>query len=131
MQRILIKINSLSKTAEEELRVLGLSVTRLYKLTNIMTDADGILDNNYPNPFNPETNINFLLKKAGKVRITVYNVLGQKVKSIIDEYRREGIHKVTWNGTNNYGDKVSSGVYFYRLIVNGKVLDTKKMLMVK
>ena len=65
------------------------------------------------------------------MKIVVYNVLGQKVKSLINQYKGIGTYEVKWDGTNSFGDKVSSGVYFYRLIVDNKVIDTKKMLMVK
>lgn len=97
------------------------------KKTNINTD----LISNYPNPFNPETTIKYTIKESGDVNIIVYNILGQKVKTLVNRYFDAGIHEVKWDGTNICGNRVSSGVYFYRLVVNGKVVDTKKMLMVK
>lgn len=80
---------------------------------------------NYPNPFNPTTEIAFDLPAAGRVRLDIYNVLGQKVQSLIDEELSAGPHTVEWDGA-----RFSSGVYFYRLEV-GAYSDTRKMLMIK
>ena len=123
--------NVFTKTAAEELRFLGFSVSKPLKPSIISKNVDAILECNHPNPFNPETKISFLLKKAGKVKVTIYNILGQKIKILVDDYRREGIHRITWDSKNDYGIKVSSGVYFYQLIFENKVIDTKKMLMLK
>ncbi|MFC1725727.1 C39 family peptidase [candidate division KSB1 bacterium] len=89
------------------------------------------LRQNYPNPFNPETNIKFALPESLPINLIVYDINGRFVKNLVNGSQRAGYHNAKWDGTNNYGDKVSSGVYFYRLIANGKVLFTKKMLMVK
>jgi hypothetical protein len=67
---------------------------------------------NYPNPFNPETNIRFTLPKTSEVKIKVYNLLGKEIQEIINETRLSGEYKITWNGTDNSGNKVPSGVYF-------------------
>jgi len=86
---------------------------------------------NYPNPFNPTTNIKFDLPDAGKVKLTIYNIKGQKVKQLVHDRIEAGSHKVVWNGTNTNNKQVSSGVYFYRLEVAGKKILTNKMLMLK
>jgi len=84
------------------------------------------LNQNYPNPFNPSTTINYYLQKAGQVKLTVYNVKGQKVKTLVDNKKiNSGHHSVTFNG-----DALSSGVYFYKL-ESGKNSLMKKMLLVK
>jgi hypothetical protein len=88
------------------------------------------LEQNYPNPFNPSTNIAFALPKAGKVEVSVYNVLGQEVKTLISEELTAGNHTIVWDGRNGSGSAVSSGIYFYR-IVAGDFSQTKKMLMLK
>jgi len=88
------------------------------------------LEQNYPNPFNPSTNISFALPKAGKVEVSVFNVLGQEVNSLVSEERTAGTHTVVWDGRNSSGNVVSSGIYFYR-IVAGDFSQTKKMLMLK
>jgi hypothetical protein len=88
------------------------------------------LKQNYPNPFNPETNIEFALPKGGNVSIEVFNVLGQKVKTLISEYKDAGTYSVRWDGTNNNGMAVPSGVYFYRMVTEG-FSQTNKMIMLR
>ncbi len=83
------------------------------------------LDQNYPNPFNPSTNINFSIPNAGKVELTVFNVLGQKVHTLIDGSLNAGPHSVSFDASG-----LTSGVYFYRL-VNGSNIATQKMLLMK
>ena len=83
------------------------------------------LNQNYPNPFNPSTEISFGLPVASHVDLTIYNVLGQKVETLVDREMEAGSHTVTWNA-----DKVSSGVYFYRITAKD-FTETKKMLMLK
>ncbi len=85
---------------------------------------------NYPNPFNPETNIEFRLPSATNVTLEVYNLLGQKVKTLVSDYREAGYHTVRWNGTNDSGDLVPSGVYFYRMTA-GDFVKTNKMIMLR
>ncbi len=93
---------------------------------NLVTELKG----NYPNPFNPTTHIEFSLKKAGRVELAVYNINGQKVRTLVSEEMEADNHKVTWNGKDDRGNSVSSGVYFYRLQTS-EVSQTKKMLMLK
>ncbi|MCL2065506.1 MAG: T9SS type A sorting domain-containing protein [Candidatus Cloacimonetes bacterium] len=85
---------------------------------------------NYPNPFNPETNIRFNTTKAGYVKIDVYNIRGQKVKTLLNEYVGIGNHNVVWNGTNDNGQNVSSGVYLYRLQTDD-FTSTRRMVLLK
>ena len=85
---------------------------------------------NYPNPFNPDTRIEFDLPEEGNVKLTIYNILGEKVKSIINENLPAGKHSVTWDSRNEDGTSVSSGVYLYRLETEGWQ-KTRKMLLVK
>ena len=109
---------------------------RLNKLLKGLSDSDvpaveNILSiNNYPNPFNPTTTIMFNLPKDSKVEIDIYNIKGQKVKSLISDDFIAGKHKLIWNGTNNFNKKVSSGIYFYRLKTNQGIIN-KKMLLLK
>ncbi|UCC44973.1 MAG: T9SS type A sorting domain-containing protein [Candidatus Zixiibacteriota bacterium] len=88
------------------------------------------LDQNYPNPFNPIAHISFSLPVASTVNLTVYNLLGQEVKIVVNGEMEPGVHEVTWDGTNGAGDQVSSGIYFYRLEANDFVA-TKKMMLLK
>ncbi|MCD4650296.1 MAG: T9SS type A sorting domain-containing protein [Candidatus Cloacimonetes bacterium] len=85
---------------------------------------------NYPNPFNPETYINFALKKAGHVLIDIYNAKGQHVSTLINADMEAGSHSVVWDGKNESGRSVKSGVYFYRM-KSGRYTSTKKMILLK
>ena len=89
-----------------------------------------MLNQNYPNPFNPETTISYNVAKSGKVNLDVYNMKGQLVKSLVNGSAKAGNHQVVWKGTDNSGNKVSTGVYFYK-ISNGGKNETKKMVLMK
>ncbi|HTR80397.1 MAG TPA: T9SS type A sorting domain-containing protein [Bacteroidota bacterium] len=84
----------------------------------------------YPNPFNPSTTILYSLEKAVNVKLLLYNVLGQRVKTLVDEKQLSGEHIAVWDGTDRLGQKVASGVYFYRLEA-GPFVSTKKMILIK
>ncbi|MCL2063316.1 MAG: S8 family serine peptidase [Candidatus Cloacimonetes bacterium] len=88
------------------------------------------LEQNYPNPFNPETIIKFSIAEDSQVNIDIYNIRGQKVKNIFSEYLTAGVHQTIWNGTDFYGRKVSSGIYFYR-IEAGPFQSTRRMILLK
>jgi hypothetical protein len=85
---------------------------------------------NYPNPFNPATEFKFDLPRACHVRIEVFNILGQKVKTLVDERRAVGSHVVDWDGKDARGVDVSSGIYFYRMVADD-FSDIKKMVLLK
>ena len=88
------------------------------------------LSQNYPNPFNPSTTISFDLPKESNVEISVFNIKGQKVKTMMNDVLPAGNHSVVWNGKNNNNESVSSGIYFYR-ITAGDFTDTKKCIILK
>jgi len=88
------------------------------------------LYNNYPNPFNVATNIQFSLKISGDVLLTVYDINGRLVKTLIDDSKLAGKHIVNWDGRNNYGKEAASGTYFYSLKTADKNI-VKKMIMLK
>jgi len=88
------------------------------------------LKGNYPNPFNPSTTIAFDLAREGYVNIEIYNIKGQKVKTVVSGNYTAGQHKIVWNGDDFSGRSVGSGVYFYRMTTSGYV-KTQKMLMMK
>jgi parallel beta-helix repeat protein len=88
------------------------------------------LGSNYPNPFNPITAIKFSLAEPDYTSIEIYNILGQKVTTLIDEYKQAGKYSIIWRGTNSRGQPVASGIYFYRL-VSGDFIDSKKMLILR
>jgi hypothetical protein len=88
------------------------------------------LQQNYPNPFNPQTQIEFSLTEASKVSLVIYNLLGQKVITLVDEMLPKGKHKVHWNGEDESRNKAASGIYFYRL-QTGEYNEVRKMIMLK
>ncbi len=88
------------------------------------------LEQNYPNPFNPTTTIDFTVASAGKVELVVYNALGQEVRHLASSNVTPGAYSVNWNGLDNAGLRVSSGLYIYK-ITNGTQSISKKMLMLK
>jgi hypothetical protein len=89
------------------------------------------LEQNYPNPFNPATTIAFSLPRASPVRLEIYNLLGESLKTLIaDQSYQPGIWKVLWDGRDRSGIAVSSGFYIYRMIA-GEYVKTRKMMLVK
>jgi len=88
------------------------------------------LSQNYPNPFNPVTHIQFSLANKVKVKLEVFNVLGQRVKTLVDSDMAPGKHEVTWDGRNDAGARVGSGIYFYRLKA-GDYVNSRKMILIK
>lgn len=88
------------------------------------------LDQNRPNPFNGQTAIKYQLPSESRVRINVYNISGQLVKTLIDAKQLPGYYNIAWNGRDNFGRPVSAGVYFYRLNA-GDINLTRKMVLLK
>lgn len=102
---------------------------------SIDDDFDGItrefaLYPNYPNPFNPETRIRFQLAKHSDVKLMIYDVLGRKVRTLVSNKMDAGNHVVNWDGLNDQGANVASGMYIYR-IKAGDFIDYRKMLLVR
>jgi hypothetical protein len=109
---------------------------------NVPSDVENTADNlsslplefglsqNHPNPFNPVTEIDYTLKKPARVTLQIYNVRGQQVKTLVNEYQSTGFYGIVWDGKNAEGKKVASGIYFYRLEVNG-ASQTKRMVLLK
>lgn len=88
------------------------------------------LQQNYPNPFNPTTNIKFTLNKKGKVNLSIYNILGQHVKTLINRELLSGEHTVEWNAKDDLGNPVASGIFFYKLSFDDIAI-SKKMILLK
>lgn len=121
----------------------SISASGVYVLftTNIITgveeDQQGLnipkkfdLQQNYPNPFNSATIIEYTLPSASQVEISIYNILGQKIRTLVDEVKPAGVHTVWWDGSDNNGKEVSSGVYFYQ-IKTAQFTHARKMLLLK
>jgi hypothetical protein len=102
----------------------------LEKLVIRQIPAEFKLSRNYPNPFNPTTNISFQLPENSKVTIAVYDILGNRVRTLVNENKAAGYYTVQWNGLNDNGMSLSSGTYFYQ-IQAGQYISTKKMLLIK
>jgi len=112
----------------------GIPTSGLYKIgaqqNQIIVPSKFEIEQNYPNPFNPSTTISYTLPGEGKVTIMVYNIMGQEVKTLVDEVQASGIHSVVWQGTNVHGIEVASGMYFYNVKFGGDSI-TKKMILMK
>ncbi len=89
------------------------------------------LQQNYPNPFNPSTIIQYSIKEPSNVKLTIYNILGQKVYTLVNKQQNAGTYSVQWNAKNEYGTKVSTGIYFYRLEAGNQFVKIKKMILLK
>ncbi len=113
---------------------------RLFDWRNLITSVESnlgqnipesiILNQNFPNPFNPETKIQYSVPSSGHVKLTIFNMIGEVVKTIEDQYRMPGKYTAVWNGKDGKGIRVASGTYYYRLD-HGNTSGTKKMVLVK
>ena len=127
---------SLGRINERFPRVLDLvagdpaQVDRLVKEILASLPEEFSLKQNYPNPFNPVTTIQFGLPQPANVRLTIVNILGQEVATIINDWRDMGYHQVRWAGVNDQGLPVSTGVYF-SILTAGQQVKIRKMLLVK
>jgi hypothetical protein len=88
------------------------------------------LEQNYPNPFNPSTTINYSIPEAGNVELKVYDILGNEVATLVNEYKSEGKYEVEFNSHSGEVRNLTSGVYIYTLRT-GNYIQTKKMLLLK
>ncbi len=88
------------------------------------------LHQNYPNPFNPVTTIAYDLPEAGDITVTILNILGQEVTKLVNGYQQAGVYRVVWDGRDNNGQAVNSGLYFYQ-IKSKKFMAAKKMILLK
>ena len=113
-----------------------ISIGAIEQLTHLANDiyepvpSDVMLYENYPNPFNPSTTINFDLQTDAVVKITIYDLSGNLVNNLLNSKRTSGHQTVKWNAINNQGQKVSSGVYLYNVDV-GDFVRSGKMVMLK
>ncbi len=106
-------------------------------ITGIEDDANNpvpvhfTLEQNYPNPFNPSTTIRFSLEKSANVNLTIFNVLGQKVRTLANGKFTPGAQQVVWDGRNDAGLEAASGVYYYRITVDNNLTRTRKMVLLR
>ena len=120
--------------------ILGLAYSRA--ITDVeddnnssLTPANYVLRQNYPNPFNPTTRIDFSLPATSNVKLEIFNILGQKLVTLLNEQMTSGNHSVTWDARDANGNKLTSGIYLYKLVaagINGNEFqNTKKMILMK
>jgi len=131
-------ISSFGIDAQNELYILDYFAGEIYKLE--ATPVTGVNDpnqpdffqlaQNYPNPFNPTTTISYRLEKTARVELVIYNTAGQKVTTLLDTNQHAGEYKVKWRGESDSGDKVASGLYFYRLQA-GDLTQSRKMILLR
>lgn len=109
---------------------VGLPATDVREPEELPLPADFKLGQNYPNPFNANTFIEYSLPERAYVEITIYNVLGNEVRTLVNGVEDSGTHRVIWDGRNANGGSVATGIYFYRLKAS-EFVETKKMILLK
>lgn len=105
-------------------------------ITDILVDKGNIpllpvLEQNYPNPFNPETMIEYKIPSKGLVQLNIYDSLGREISELVNTQQAPGFYRVKWDGRNKYGERMASGVYFYRLLVDHTEQSVKKIILIK
>ena len=85
---------------------------------------------NYPNPFNPQTTIDYQIPEAGHVTIDIFDLRGQKIRSLINQNINAGYHSVVWDGNDESANPISSGVYLYRILTD-EFVNTRKMILMR
>ena len=114
---------------------MEIDYVRVYEASTLSNQAETVPDHlvllqNYPNPFNPVTTLRYELSQESFVNITIYDMLGNVVKNIVSQNQNPGYKSIQWNATNNLGQPVSTGLYFYT-IQAGDFIQTKKVLLLK
>ncbi len=110
--------------------ILGETTVSVDGSENNLEITEYKLNQNFPNPFNPNTVIKYDLVKSSKVELKIFNILGQEVKTLVNSFEEKGRKTAIWNGEDNFNNKVSSGIYFYRISANDWN-DIKKMILLK
>lgn len=121
-------------TANDEMYVDDYAIEDITGIVGIGNNGSPVVDEfalhqNYPNPFNPSTTIAYTLKENANVTLKIYNMLGQEVKTLVSAHQAAGVKEVAWDGTNNAGAQVASGIYIYRLEANDFVASRRMLLM--
>ena len=109
-------------------QITGIAGARLEVLST--APVEYALGRNFPNPFNPETQIDYQLPEAGATFLVIYNMLGQSVRTLVQSNQKAGFYRVAWDGRDALGRPVSSGIYLYRL-VSGRFVQTRRMILLK
>jgi methionine-rich copper-binding protein CopC len=126
-----IQVNDPENAAvSSELSVTVNPVVGIAEITGAGIPQEFALRQNYPSPFNPNTTIKFQLPHTEDVKLAVYNILGQKVRILLNEKMNAGYYQVSWDGLSEHGRQMASGVYIYRLEA-GSFVEVKKMTLMK
>ena len=126
-------IRSVYTNGVESISAFSQLITKTSATAGDLPQLETKLYTNFPNPFNPSTTITFSIanKNFRNVELNIYNLKGQRVKKINAGMLTSGQHSFVWNGTDDNDKAVSSGVYFYRLVIDRNIIDTKRMLLLK
>ena len=112
------------------IRKVAASITAVVEVRDESLPQSFTLSQNYPNPFNPETTIRFDLPRSEEIDLAVYNLTGQKVATLAHGLREAGTYTLRWDGQDNDGRELASGVYMYRLEA-GERMETRKLLLLR
>lgn len=118
-----------SFTIHKNLNIYGFT-TLATSNTETEINSNSLLKQNYPNPFNPVTNIDYEIKNSGSVSLSVYNLIGQKVRTLINGFQEAGPHSSVWDGKNDIRLELTAGVYLSRIEMDNTI-QIKKMLFLK
>jgi hypothetical protein len=138
-QNIYVRFHLTDQSTDADLTDPGWTIDNIKIITGNATGIDEGVDSftpvsvlypNYPNPFNPETTIRFAVAAKSRVKLDIYNLKGQRVRSLADGLFNSGTHDIRWNGTDEQGTSVASGIYFCKLTA-GNYTRTQKMIMLK
>ncbi|MBI9032302.1 T9SS type A sorting domain-containing protein [bacterium] len=113
-----------------EIALSGFALTSTDNPDSEVLPLINMLGNNYPNPFNPETTINYSVKTSGPVQLNIYNIKGQRVKKLVNDNKEAGRYSVVWDGKDGNNNAVASGLYLYKLESLG-FTSSKKMILMK
>ena len=136
LPRVTVKFTILATDGIDTVNVTGddrVVFVNRYEYLSIATEGiptEFALHDNYPNPFNPTTTLRFDLPEVSNITLTIYNMLGQKVRTFDYQNTSAGYHSVTWDATNDLGEQVGAGVYLYQLQAK-EFVKTRKMVLLK
>jgi hypothetical protein len=122
----------IQETVQQLLKGYGIDPTNSDKNTDIAAGnpVEGLEVQNFPNPFNPETTIKYDLFSDTQVNIQIFDIQGKRIRSLLDEYQTSGIQSIRWDGKNDSGSPVPSGVYFLHVTAGSETV-SKRIVMTK
>ncbi|MDP8201671.1 MAG: Ig-like domain-containing protein [Candidatus Tenebribacter burtonii] len=125
-----IEIKSIASDEDYNIETIWIVHVETGSVSGDILPVKTALGKNFPNPFNPTTTINYSLIDAGRVRIEIFNIKGENIHTLVDEHKNIGNHSIVWNGKDNSGKSVASGMYFYNMVTD-KYYKIRKMLLIK